>query len=44
VHQEFNIVNETLPTDKNPIIIPEDIYIELCYELRVDEITLMGVA
>ena len=35
---------DTSPTNENPIIIPEDVYMEICYELNVNEITLMGIA
>jgi len=38
------MMQNTNPTNENPIIIPEDVYIEICYELEVNEITLMGIA
>ena len=38
------MTENTNPTNENPIIIPEDVYIEICYELKVREITLMGIA
>ena len=37
-------MENTNPTNENPVIIPEDIYLEICFELNVKEITLMGIA
>ena len=33
-----------MPTNEEPVIIPEDVYMEICYILEVQEITLMGIA
>lgn len=38
------MMENTCPTNENPIMIPEDIYLKICYELDVKEITLMGIA
>ena len=40
----FVMREDTRPTDEKPIIIPEDVYMEICYILEVQEITLMGIA
>ena len=38
------MVEDTRPPNETPIMIPEEVYMEICYILEVREITLMGIA